>query len=89
MRIDPARAAVVARINVGANPLGSAWIGGELWVPNIDAATISVIDPQKNVVRTTVEVGSGPLSIATGSGDVWTSNSNDGELWRVSASQPG
>jgi YVTN family beta-propeller protein len=89
VRIDPARAAVVARINVGANPLGSAWIGGELWVPNIDAGTISVIDPQKNVVRTTVEVGSGPLSIATGSGDVWTSNSNDGELWRVSASQPG
>jgi len=39
MRLDPARAAVVATINVGANPLGSAWIGGELWVPNIDSGT--------------------------------------------------
>jgi len=88
MRLDPARAAVVATINVGANPLGSAWIGGELWVPNIDAGTISVIDPQRNAVRTTLEVGSGPLSIAAAGGDVWISNSNDGELWRVSASQP-
>ena len=24
---------------VGSNPLGSAWIGGELWVPNIDSGT--------------------------------------------------
>lgn len=89
VRIDPARAAVVAQVDVGANPLGSAWIAGELWVPNIDAGTISVIDPQRNAVRTTLGVGSGPLSIGTAAGDVWISNSNDGELWRVSASQPG
>jgi streptogramin lyase len=87
--LDPARRAVVARINVGANPLGSAWIGGELWVPNIDDGTISVIDPQKNAVRTTLEVGHARLSIGTSGGDAWISNSNDGELWRVSASQPG
>jgi YVTN family beta-propeller protein len=88
VRIDPARAAVVARIDVGANPLGSAWVGGELWVPNLDDGTISVVDPQKNAVRTTLEVGSGPLSIVTAGGDVWISNSNDGEVWRLSASQP-
>jgi YVTN family beta-propeller protein len=87
VRIDPVRAAVVARINVGSNPLGSAWIGGELWVPNIDSGTVSVIDPQKNAVRTTLTVGSGPLSIASAAGDVWLSNSTDGEIWRVSASQ--
>jgi YVTN family beta-propeller protein len=57
-------------------------------VPNIDAGTISVVDPQRNAVRTTLAVGSGPLSIATAGGDVWVSNSNDGKLWRVSASQP-
>jgi hypothetical protein len=33
-------------------------------------------------------VGEGPLSIATAAGDAWISNSNDGDLWRVSASQP-
>jgi YVTN family beta-propeller protein len=88
VRLDPVRGAVVSKVDVGANPLGSAWIGGELWVPNIDAGTISLIDPQKNAVRATLEVGSGPLSIATGGGDVWVSNSSDGVLWRVSASQP-
>jgi virginiamycin B lyase len=88
IRIDPARAAIVATITVGANPLGSAWIAGELWVPNIDAGTISVVDAGKNLVRTTFEVGEGPLSIATAAGDAWISNSNDGDLWRVSASQP-
>jgi len=46
-----------------------------------------VIDPQKNAVRTTLTVGGGPLSIASAAGDVWLSNSTDGEIWRVSASQ--
>jgi len=88
VRVDPSRAAVVARVTVGANPLGSAWIAGELWVPNIDAGTVSIGDPKQNAVRTTLEVGKGPLSIAFAAGDVWISNSNDGELWRLSASQP-
>jgi len=75
----------VASVTVGANPLGSAWIGGELWVPTIDAGTVSIVDPKQNAVRTTLEVGKGPLSIASAAGDVWISNSNDGELWRLSA----
>jgi len=84
-RIDPVSGAVVARIPVGANPLGSAWINGELWVPNIDDSTISIVDPAQNAVRT-ITAGKGPLSIATAAGDAWISNSEDGELWRVSTS---
>jgi streptogramin lyase len=30
-RVDPATGAIVATVSIGANPLGSAWIGGELW----------------------------------------------------------
>ena len=82
-RSIPRSGAVVAKIGVGANPLGSAWVGGELWVPNLDGGTISVVDPATNAVRTTLEVGSGPLSVASAAGDAWISNSNDGELWRV------
>ena len=33
VRVDPSRGAIVARVRVGKNPLGSAWVGGELWVP--------------------------------------------------------
>ena len=74
---------MLARIPVGTNPLASAWVGGELWVPNIDDGTVSVIDPATNSVRTTFAVGQGPLAIAESGGDAWVSNSFDGELWRI------
>src|SRR5207244_3530622 len=63
---------------VGTTPNGVVYAFGSTWVA----------DRQRNAVRTTLEVGNGPLSIAAAGGDVWISNSNDGELWRVSASQP-
>src|SRR5205085_3842673 len=50
-RVDPATRKVTASIRVGANPLASAWVDGELWVPNIDADTISVVVPTKGQVR--------------------------------------
>ena len=83
VRLDPATGAVLARIPVGTNPLASAWVAGELWVPNIDDGTISVIDPASNAVRTTLTVGQGPLAVAEVGGDAWVSNSTDGELWRI------
>ena len=74
-------------MDVGANPLGSAWINGELWVPNIDDGTISIVDPAKNEVRSTLAAGKGPLSIASAAGDVWISVSDAGQIWRVRAVQ--
>ena len=67
VRVDPKTGKIVARIPVGANPLGSSWVGGELWVPNIDDGTVSVVDPARNAVRTTLAAGTGtgPLSIAS------------------------
>ena len=83
VRLDPSTGAVLARIPVGANPLASAWVGGELWVPNIDDGTVSIIDPATNAVRTTLAVGKQPLAIAENGGDAWVSSSFDGELWRI------
>ena len=83
VKLDPATGAVLAQIPVGHNPLASAWVGGELWVPNIDDGTISVIDPATNTVRTTFPAGSGTLAVAEAAGDAWISASNDGEIWRV------
>jgi YVTN family beta-propeller protein len=81
-RLDPATMAVKAVVSVGANPLGSAWIDGELWVPNIDDDTISIVDPSTNTVRTTLHVGDGPISIALADGDVWVTHERD-PLWRL------
>ncbi len=74
---------MLARIPVGGNPLASAWVGGQLWVPNIDDGTVSVIDPATNSVRMTLTVGNQPLAVAESGGDAWVSSSFDGELWRI------
>jgi virginiamycin B lyase len=86
-RVDPRTGRVVASIRVGANPLGSSWIGNELWVPNIDDGTVSIVDAGTNRVRTTLRTGRGPLSIASTAGAVWLSNSEEGTVWRVSPQQ--
>jgi YVTN family beta-propeller protein len=83
VRLDPNTGAVTGRIPVGENPLASAWVAGQLWVPNIDDGTVSVIDPATNSVRTTFAVGKGALAVAESGGDAWVSSSFDGELWRI------
>ena len=83
VRIDPATGAVKAHVKVGANPLATAWIGGELWVPSIDADTVSVVDPRTNTVRTTLKAGFGPASVVHAAGSVWVGDSEDGDVWRL------
>jgi len=77
---------VRATVRVEANPLASAAVAGELWVPNIDANTVSVIDPATNSVRRTIEVGKSPIAVAEAAGAVWVSSEEDGDLWRFSPS---
>jgi DNA-binding beta-propeller fold protein YncE len=71
---------------VGANPLGSAFVGRGLWVPNLGDGAISVADRATSSVRRMLRVGHGPLAVAAAAGDVWVSNSNDGQLWRLAPS---
>jgi virginiamycin B lyase len=82
-RVDPVSLAVQAVVTVGANPLASAWIGGRLWVPNIDDATVSVVDPATNAVARTIPVGTSPLAVAEAAGSAWVTSDFDGDLWRV------
>ena len=83
VRINPATGAVKARIKVGVNPLATAWIGGELWVPSIDADIVSVVDPKTNTVRATHKAGFGPASVVHAAGSVWVGDSEDGDVWRL------
>jgi len=84
-RVDPASLAVKAIVPVGANPLASAWFGGELWVPNIDSNTVSVVNPATNGVRLTIPVGQSPIAVAVAVGAPWVSSQLDGDLWRLSS----
>jgi YVTN family beta-propeller protein len=81
--LNPKTLKAIATIQVGANPLASAWVDGELWVPNIDADTLSVVDPATNTVRRTIPVGDGPIAVASFAGDVWVTHERD-RLWRLS-----
>jgi YVTN family beta-propeller protein len=84
-RVDPATLAVRATVTVGANPLAGAWIGGELWVPNIDAGTVSVVSASTNATRLTIAVGPSPIAVAGAAGSAWVTSDLDGDLWRLDA----
>lgn len=81
-RLDPHARRITAIVAVGANPLASAWVGDELWVPNIDSNTISVIDPATNSVSRTIPAGTAPLGVLSTPDGVFVSMSNDGTVWR-------
>ena len=83
VRLDPATGAVLARIPVGTNPLASAWIGGELWVPNIDSNTVSVVDIATRSVSRTIPVGQAPIAVVAQAGDAWVTSEGDGDVWRL------
>jgi virginiamycin B lyase len=85
-RLDPRTRKVTGSVRVGANPLASAWVGsrlgGELWIPNIDSNTISIVDPMRRVVSRTIPAGNAPLGILSTRDGVFVSMSNDGAVWR-------
>jgi virginiamycin B lyase len=81
-RLDPHTGKVTASVSVGANPLASAFVGGELWVPNIDSNTISVVDPASDAVSRTIPAGNAPLGVLSTADGVFVSMSNDGTVWR-------
>jgi len=81
-RLDPRTRKVTGSVRVGANPLASAFVGGELWVPNIDSNTISVVDPVRLKVSRTIPAGNAPLGVLSTPDGVFVSMSNDGAVWR-------
>jgi YVTN family beta-propeller protein len=81
-RLDPATLRIAAVVTVGANPLDSAWVDGQLWVPNIDDDTISVIDPGTSSVVRTMAVADGPVAVASAAGDLWITHER-APLWRL------
>ena len=84
VRVDPASLQVTATVKVGANPLHSAIVGGDLWVPNLDDSTISVVDRGAAKLKDTFPGPAGAIAISNATGDVWVSGSNGTEVWRFS-----
>jgi DNA-binding beta-propeller fold protein YncE len=74
---------VTGRVHVAHNPLGSALVGKELWVPCIDDSEIDVIDPATMRVVARRHLGSGPIVVLPAFGHTWISNTLGQALVRV------
>lgn len=85
-RLDPKARRVTGSVKVGTNPLASAWVDGELWVPNIDSNTLSVVDPARMTLTRTIPAGGAPLGVLPTAGSVFVSMSSDGAVWRFDPS---
>jgi len=83
MRIDPARNAVVARINVSSPPESTAAGDGAVWLTYPSSDTVSRIDPSTNKVTATIHVGPQPAGIAVSPGAVWVADAGGPSVSRI------
>ena len=78
--IDPETNRIAAVIPVGAGPTAVAVGGGNVWVLNRDAQTISLIDSATRSLVKTFAVGATPAGLAVGLGSVWIGDSVDSSV---------
>ena len=81
-KIDIASMKVVAQVATGKNPLGSAFVGDQLWVPCIDAAEIDVVDPGTMQVVERKKTTPSPIVVLPAFGHVWVSHTTRNSLTR-------
>lgn len=74
---------VLGAAKVARNPLGSAIVGDELWVPCIDANQIVVVDPSTMRVVAHKPVPGGPIVVLSAFGRTWVSQSAGTKLLRL------
>jgi len=82
-RVDPGTLKVLARVPVKRNPLGSAVVRGQLWVPCIDSGVVVVIDPRTAKVVRSFPAGAGPIVVLPSGGQVWVSHSTGKTVSRL------
>jgi DNA-binding beta-propeller fold protein YncE len=68
---------------VARNPLGSAVVGKQLWVPCIDANAIDVVDPATMKVVAHKTTAGGPIAVLPAFGRTWVTQSTGTKLLRL------
>jgi DNA-binding beta-propeller fold protein YncE len=68
---------------VARNPLGSAIVGKQLWVPCIDANEVDVVDPRTMRVVARKSAAGGPIAVLSAFGQTWVSQSTGTKLLRL------
>jgi YVTN family beta-propeller protein len=83
MRIDPARNAVVARIQLFSPPEEIAVGDGAVWLSDPSNNAVLRIDPAGNKQTATVQVGPHPAGLAVSPGAVWVANAGGPSVSRI------
>jgi DNA-binding beta-propeller fold protein YncE len=82
-RVDSRTLKVLARVPVKHNPLGSAVVHGQLWVPCIDSNAVVVVDPVHAKVVRSFAAGPGPIVVLPVGAHVWITHTNGNAAWRL------
>ena len=82
-RVDARTLKVLGAVKTKRNPLGSAIVAGELWVPCIDSNAIVIVDPATMRVVRTIPAGPGPIVVLPVGRHVWVSHTTGNTVWRL------
>jgi streptogramin lyase len=84
IRLDPTTGAVVARVEVGPQPVdGTVAADGSAWFPLRGADQLVRIDPETNTVVERVPVGTTPFVVNEAFGDLWVPSYGGADVRRV------
>jgi DNA-binding beta-propeller fold protein YncE len=88
LKVSPAKARLVRRIEVGGRPGPIVYGGGRVWVADQDGAGITAVNARggDRVYRRGIAPRVAPLHLAVGAGGLWASSSSTGSVRRVDLS---
>ena len=83
-RIDPARARVTRRIQLGASAAYNIWIGaGAVWVADDQGAALLRVSRSTNRVVARIPVGDGPADMVFRGDQAWAITHRDNTVFRI------
>lgn len=83
-RIDPARARVTKRIQLGASAAYNIWIGaGAVWVADDQGAALLRVSQSTNRVVARIPVGDGPSDMVFRGSHAWAITHRDNTVFRI------
>jgi streptogramin lyase len=85
-RVDPHRARVTKRIQLGAAAAYNIWVGaGAVWVADDQGATIVRVSPSSDKVVARISVGDGPADMVFRGSQAWVVTHRDNTIFRIDA----
>ena len=85
-RINPQKARVTKRIQLGATAAYNIWIGaGAVWVADDQGAAILRVSPSSDKVVARISVGDGPADMVFRESQAWVVTHRDNTIFRINA----